>query len=208
MTDTSQFINLARKHWKYLLQGGTWIMVLLGSFILEPPHWIPQEQKVWFHLSHFTVSALIGLMFIPMTRWSLRRHTWWWWLVAVLFLVSGILFLFNYQDLRVDWTRSYDKKRVVIGSTYTDDAIGHRERVFTAQSRYPSDEELIMDYAGDINSIWSPDETRRRNLVLAGFYLATISLFALGIMALVQALACNTQNRAPRRVAASVGEEH
>jgi hypothetical protein len=165
-------------------------MVVLGSFVLPPPLWDFKEDSVWFHFAHFLVSALIGLLFVPMIAWADRRHSWRWWWVTAVSLSVGIGMFFLYQSLRANWTRTYAGGRIVIGETYKQDALDYKQRFRTEHQRDLSDEELIMKSAGDTKSIWQEKEMRRRRLSLAGVYMAIISLFAISIITLIQALYC------------------
>lgn len=185
--------EVTRKQWKYLLQFGAWIMLILGSFVLPPPVWDFKEDSVWFHVTHFVVSALVGLVFLPMISWSGREHRWHWWAVAVLLLVLAIISFFFYMSIRANWTAPYSGSRIVIGNTYKKDALAYKDKVRREQNREISDEELIMDSAGDVKSIWDDEEMRRRRLIFAAVYMAVTALFALTILTLIQALYCNTQ---------------
>lgn len=184
-----------RTHWQILLQGGVWIMTLLSSFVLPPPLWDFKEDAIWFRFVHFLVSALIGLLFIPMRSWSEQKHQWTWWWITALALVIGIFVFFEYQSLRAHWTRGYGGERIVVGQTYTEDALEYKRTVRTKDQREISDEELIMDYAGDTEQIWKAGEIRSHRLILAAVYMGSISLFAIIIMTLVQAIYCSTRNK-------------
>ena len=168
-------------------------MVMLGSFVLPPPIWDLKEDSVWYHFAHFLVSALIGLMLILMSTRSARRYTRLWWGVCVSVLIAGTVIFFIYQSLRADWTVRYSGERVVVGERYTQGAEVYREQIRSEQRREISDEEIVMDYAGDTESIWEKGSIRHRRLLIAGVYIVSLSLFAATILTLIQALYCNSQ---------------
>jgi hypothetical protein len=192
------FSKYLKKNWGHLLKVSTWIIVILSSFVLPPPIWDFKEDSVWYHFAHFLVSALIGLMFIPMSARSARRYTRFWSWVCVVVLLMGIVTFFTYQALRANWTVKYSTERVVTGDRYTKEAENYRGQVKSEQRREIPDEELVMDYGGKTESIWEKDSIRRRRLIIAGVYIASLSLFAATIITLIQALYCNSLKRQPR----------
>jgi hypothetical protein len=195
--------EFTRRQWKYLLQIGAWIMLILGSFVLPPPIWDFKEDAIWFHFTHFVVSVLVGLVFLPMNSWSGRQHRWWWWTLASVFLVLGIIVFFVYLSLRGQWTAPYSGGRVVIGTTYKPEAIAYKTKIRNEEKREISDEELIMDSAGNRSSIWDDTEMHRRRLFFGAVYMAAISLFALTMIAVIQALYCSTRPKRRKAILAS-----
>lgn len=195
MKNLSTINALIRKNWRYLTQVGAWVMALLAGFVLPPPLWDLRQHSVWFRFSHFMVSALVGLMFIPMSTWSAKRHRRGWAIVSATALVVGIVLFFGYQALRDGWTTAYAGGRIVVGETYTSEALAYKAKVYAEEKRIIPDDELVMDSAGKTETIWQVGELRRRALVLAGVYVGTIAFFALGIVTLIQALYCNSRRR-------------
>lgn len=193
MKNLSALNALIRKNWRYLLQIGAWLMAVLASFVLPPPLWDLRQHPVWFRFSHFLVSALVGLMFIPMSAWSAKRHRRGWAIVSASALAVGVALFFGYQALRDSWTTAYAGGRIVVGETYTGDALAYKAKVFAEEKRVIPDDELVMDSAGKTETIWAVGELRRRALIIAGVYVATIVFFALGVITLVQALYCNSK---------------
>ncbi len=175
-----------KNRWQRLLQFGTWVMAVLASFILTPPIWDFKEDAVWFRFSHFIVAALAGLLFLPISKWSARKYRSKWWAFTAVCLALGTAVFFLYQSLRAAWTTAYHDSRIIIGRTYTQDAVDYKAKELADNKRNIPDEDLVMDYAGDTKSIWKEEEIHQRRLLLAGVYVALISLFALGVMALIQ----------------------
>lgn len=186
--DLATLLKNAKTNWRRLLQASTWIMVILGSFVLVPPIWDFKEDAIWFRFTHFIVAGVIGLLFFPISTWSGRRYRVKWWISTIICLILGIIFFFQYQSLRSAWTIEYFGNRVIVGRTYTQDAYDYKAKILKEQKRSIQDEELIMDYAGDTKSIWIEEEIRRRRLIVASLYVALISLFAISIITLIQAI--------------------
>jgi hypothetical protein len=173
-------------------------MVMLSDFLLPPPVW---NYKIWYRFAGFFVSALVGLLFIPTSRFSRREHTVPWLCVTLLALGLGVVFFFEYQSLGAAWTRAYAANRVVIGQTLTQSAADYKLRLLNEDGREVSDEELIMDSAGDIGSIWDPNEIRHHSIILAGVYLCNISLLATSVITLVQTQYCASRRSAAKKSA-------
>jgi hypothetical protein len=182
------FVATVRTNWKVLLQAGTWVLALVGAFVLPPPVWDAADDIPWLRFAHFLAAALTGLLYIPTKRFSAKRHLRGWFATSVVLLVSATALLFAYQATRANWTRPYHRHRVVVGSTYTDDALAYRAKIRAAEQREISDDDLIMDYAGAVESIWLPAEVRSRRLGLAAIYILLIVLFTAFVISLVQAL--------------------
>lgn len=187
------WLKTVESKWSILLQGSTWIMVLLAGFVLEPPVWDFQQNLIWYRFAHFVVAVVVGLAFIPVTRWSTSRDTWRWFIVSVVLLVAGVGSFFGYQTARETWTVEYAKKLVIVGSTYTIDALAYKERVKMEENREVSDKDLVMDAAGNREKLWDVQEIRARGRILGGLYILTVALFALTIISVIQAVYCNLQ---------------
>jgi hypothetical protein len=185
-------IGKQRMVWKSLLQAGTWALALIGSFVLPPPVWNLLEVKSWYHFTHFFVSALIGLLLIPMKVWSARQHTWLWWGIAVAIFIGSTISFLNYQHLRQVWTVRYTSQwRVVKGIQYSADAKAYIQHCIETQGYRPTDEELVMDYGGKSEEVWLREELEPRQLRIAYQYIATLTLFVLLLLTVVQAMACS-----------------
>jgi hypothetical protein len=192
-------VKTVRQKWQYLLQGSAWIMTLLAGFVLTPPIWDFEQHLIWYRFTHFIVAALIGLMFIPITRWPNKRYTSRWALFTLILLILGVVLFFQYQSLRDDWTVAYDKKPVIIGKTYSRDALNYKEMVKGEENREVSDRELVMAAAGRTENLWNIEELHRRGRILAAVYVGSIAIFTVAIISLIQALYCNS--KPGRRVA-------
>lgn len=187
-----------KKKWRTLLQLGALIMTIVGSFVSPPPVWDFKEDAVWFRFAQFFVTALVGLAIIPMTSHSERRHARLWWIICAIALVLGAVVFFQYQNWRAVWTVNYSGTRIVIGEKYKKDAADYKAKIYAEEKREISDEDLVMDYAGDTQAIWDKNDIQRRRLVLAGTYIFSVSVFALMIITLIQALYCNAKPKQAR----------
>jgi len=188
MIDLKQLLTRMRRSWRLLLQGSTWLMAVLSTFVLSPPIWNVNEDLVWQRFTHFIVALLVGLSFFPISIWSKRKYRRGWWILTVTLAILSVISFFYYQSTRAEWSVDYAGQRVVIGKTYTKDALDYKAEVLSKEKRLITDEELIMNYAGDLKSIWVAEELRQRRLALAAIYIALISFLAASIISLIQAL--------------------
>jgi len=99
------------------------------------------------------------------------------------------------QHLTLAWTALYDEQKVVIGSVYTAQGLS-----YTEQNPKISCDELIFQFKGVIENIWTRESINRRRLVLAATYVSCLPLFTICLIAVVQAIQCGGKP-AKRRVA-------
>jgi hypothetical protein len=180
------WLQQARKSWVVLAQGLLWVCGILGGFLLPPPVSLQAgEEKIWLRLGQFIIAFVLGLAFFAGLRWRQLHHALWWYGAALLLLLAGIGMFFRYQQLTLAWTENYAGAKVVIGSDYTPVAMDYAK-----QHPGISCADLLMDFAGATESIWTRDSIRRHRLILAGTYIVCMPLFALCLIALVQGIQC------------------
>ena len=195
-SDIQKWLQQSRKSWLVLAQGALWVGGVLGGFLLPPPVGIlPSDEKIWLRLGQFIVAVVLGLIFFAAQRWNQPRHALKWCGVALLLLAVGLAAFFRYQQLTLAWTGIYDGDKVVIGSEYTPHGQSYVE-----QNPKISCEELISDFAGKTEDIWTHASISRRRLMLAATFESCLPLFTICLIAVVQAVQCGGA-RKPRRKA-------
>jgi hypothetical protein len=178
--------------WKKLLPAATLIIGVVGNFWHEPPPGLGAESsKSITYFSQFIVTVLIGLMVLPMLKWSGRKtHAYLWGKIAVIALIAGITAFFSYQYLSDEWTFRHNDKILYIGSVPREDV-----KEFIQRNPGLSHSELL-EYAGwDPRNIWTEKSLHRRRLILTGVYVLCTPLFAIAIMAVAQVLYCSNKKR-------------
>jgi hypothetical protein len=165
-----------------LIQAGTAVLGIVGSFVLPPPVSIAGEP-LWRRLAQFVAAVLIALMFVATRRVRSRGRALWWW-VALAGLGLAVLGAFGYDHLTRAWSCSYDGSRVIVGDEYTQQ--GREQR---RQDPSAACETLIQNFAGHIEDIWLSDGIRRRQSILAAVYVGAVALFTICIVAVVEAMA-------------------
>jgi hypothetical protein len=169
-----------------LAQGGLWIGGILGGFLLSPPVGVSAaDEKIWLRLGQFIIAVVLGLVFFAARRWSQPRHALWWGATALVFLAIAVGAFFRYQHLTLAWTGLYDEQKVVIGSVYTAQGLSYTEK-----NPKISCDELISDFKGLTQNIWTRESINRRRLILAATYVSCLPLFTICLIAVVQAIQC------------------
>lgn len=188
-SETKKWVQGTRKSWVVLAQAGLWIGGILGGFLLPPPVGVnAAEEKVWLRLGQFIIAVVLGLVFFAARRWSQPRHALWWGAGALVFLAIAVGAFFRYQQLTLAWTGLYDEQKVVIGSVYTAQGLS-----YTQQNPKISCDELINDFGGLTENIWTRESINRHRLILAATYVSCLPLFTICLIAVVQAIQCGSK---------------
>lgn len=196
-SELEKWLQQSRKSWLGLAQGTLWLCGIFGGFLLPPPVGIlASDEKVWLRLGQFIVGVLLGLVFLATRQWKQPRHSLKWGATALLFLVFAVAVFFLYQQLTLAWTGIYEQERVVVGSVFTPQG-RNRAKETPAISR----DELIFEFSGVTENIWTRESINRRRLGLAATYESCLPLFTICLLAVVQAIQCASQlpKRRPRR---------
>jgi hypothetical protein len=190
-SEISKWLQQIRRSWLAFAQLAVWLGGVLGGFLMPPPVGISAgEEKVWLRLGQFIVAVVLGLVFLAARRWNQRRHIVWWCGVALLSLSFAIGAFFRYQYLTLAWTGSYVGEKVVIGSVHTPQGLAYATR-----NPNVSRDDLIFDFAGKTEDIWTRDSINRRRLILAATYISCLPLFAICVIAVVQSVQCGSDQK-------------
>jgi len=170
-------------------------MSLLGGFLLPPPVGISKDdEKVWLRLAQFAVAVLFGLMFTAARKWNKKKHARWWvWTSATLLLFSVAAMVW-FQYISYSWTCRYNGKSVIIGTTYTIQG-----KYYVDRNPGISCEDLLEDFAGKPEDIWTRESINRHRIILAGTYISCVPLIAICIIGVVQALHITEKRKAESR---------
>lgn len=180
-----------KREWSRLAAFATWFALVIGAFLLPPPVGASQFGSGGriSKLAVVVTAVVVGLIAVPLVRWSAKRHTWRWWKAAALSLFISVVSFFAYEWLVTTWTCSYDSQRVVIGSELT----AHGREFVERHPQWITCEDWIMAHAGKVEEIWTRRSIDIRCIVLAFFYLVAWPLFALAIICALQAIHCNSR---------------
>jgi hypothetical protein len=122
-------------------------------------------------------------MFVAARVWNDRKHLRVWTIVAALLLVSAVVDFLFYQKLLSSRTCSYDSKIIPTGTVYTPHTLEYLQK-------HPgsSCENLLEDFAGKANEIWTTDSIEQSRMVLAAIYVSCLPLFTVCLVAVLQAV--------------------
>ena len=181
-----QWLQQARKNWGILIQGAVWVIGIIGTFLVPPPVGVSAgDEKIWLRLGQFIIAVVLGLVFFAAQRWNQKTHARWWCLLSLLFLLVSIGAFFQYQKLTYSWTGNYVGKRLVLGSVFTREGAAYTQKNPTI-----SCDDLLFDFAGKVDDIWTRDSINHRRLVLAATYVSCMPMFTICLIGIVQALQC------------------
>jgi hypothetical protein len=190
-SEIQRWLQQGRKSWVILAQGAAWLGGVLGGFLLPPPVGVSAgEEKIWLRLGQFVIAVVLGLVFFAARKWNQRRHALGWCGTALVFLLLAVGAFFRYQQLTMSWTGNYVGQKIVIGSAYTAQGLA-----YTATNPRISCDDLIFDFAGRAEDIWTRDSINGRRLVLAATYVSCLPLFAICLIAVVQSVQCGSRER-------------
>jgi len=182
----TQWLEHARKHWGTLAKGAIWVSSVVGGFWLPPSVGLTESaQKTWLFFARFISAVVVGLMLVTTVRWNRRSHTAGWWSLSFVSLLLAIFAYLGYQHLTDSWTLNYRGRTVLRGATYSPQAAHDRER-----NPGENDERLLDRFAGKAEDVWTADSVNVHRLYLGAFYIASVPLFAVCMMAVVQAISC------------------
>jgi hypothetical protein len=188
-----------KDRWNMLVTGAAVVGAALSGFVLPPP-FSADSVDPWVKLGGFLTAAMIGLFFVPMTKWKAKRFAWRWFGAAIALLLASVIVYFNYTAARDRHSVAYAGTRLVHGSTLRPDARQYRDRRAAENAGAYSDAELLMDHAGAVDDVWDPADRPSLERQLAALYLLTLLLFGLALVTVVQTTYCvtTTNARKPR----------
>ncbi len=159
-------------------------MGIVGGFVLPPPIGIsPEDEKIWQRLGRFVVTILVGLLFIAARRWDKNKHFRGWTIAAGAWLVLAVVAFLGYQSLLSSHTCTHVSKRLVIGTVYTPQGLTYVQKNPGISCR-----DLLDDFAGKPDDIWTEESIHRNRMILAEVYISCLPLFAICLMAILQAV--------------------
>ena len=170
-----------------LTQGALWLCGILGGFLLPPPvGFSTSDDKIWLRLGQFVIAVMLGLVFLTTQRWNQPRHSLRWGGAAAVSLAIAVTAFFCYQQLMLAWTCNYGGDKTVIGSVFTPHGLSYRQK--NPEISY---DELVGDFAGRTDEIWTRESINRHGLILAATYVSCLPLFTICLIAVVQAIQCS-----------------
>jgi amino acid transporter len=191
----SQWLKNQLGRWGVLVQGSVWVLGTVGAFLLPPPiGLIGGDEKGLAKVAQFIISVVLGLAFVAGRRWKNRKHLARWSLASAGLLVVSICCFLAYQYLLYSFTCKYNGQAVIIGTSYTQQGA-----YYTHENPGEACDDLLDDFAGRAEDIWTKDSITRCRLALAFTYILCIPVFTISMIAVVQAIYILKPRRASAR---------
>jgi hypothetical protein len=129
-------------------------------------------------------TGVVAIVLVAGVIWSAPQHQLGW-LIAVLLLVLAAILVFMFYDRAVGrFTCQYNNNRVVIGDRLTTQAAQHSQAL-----RMTSCSELLAEFAGNVEDVWTLDSRIHASTVLSSLYVSAIGVLASMLVAITQLLA-------------------
>jgi hypothetical protein len=181
VTNPQNQLGKWRGKWGYLARIAAWILSIIGGLFTPLPAIEPEGSEAWVRLGFFVTASITGFALIAFQRWSVSKHGQLWVIVSATAFGIGLLLAFNYSHSIAAWTKPFNGKRFVIGSTLSE---GGKKLL----ERYPhSPPEVLLGYGtGRPLNIWSSDEIRHRYVILSAMFLMGLLALSIFLISMVQ----------------------
>jgi hypothetical protein len=181
------------KRWNTLLSLATALCAIFSGFIIAVP--AGGGDNLWFRYGRFLVAVCIGLWFVPVHAWDLRRHRWGWWFIGALLAFCSLCGVVEYAQLVDRYTIQYwHNERIIAGETILPDAQRYLEKL-RIQRPSASVRDVLEASAGDPARVWEPSEIETRVKTITLMYLLNLLLLSGTVVAITQAAYCATRRK-------------
>lgn len=169
--------------WQSISVVGSWVIAVVGSFLLPLPEWTTGgENKSFTQFIYFIATVMAGFMLIY-TFVNKNKKTWLF--ISVISFIILIALFFTYSYKRENLTLKHASKDVVIGTVHQPDYEAKLQAVEKFK-RHKIDPKKILDYTGgDPTLIWtqeSIDSSRWTLILLLLFCYTASSIFLLSFV--------------------------
>ena len=192
-----------QKNWNLLFIVAGVIVTTLTKFAIPPAF---ATTSVYGEIdynafSKFMAGACIGLFLVPASFFNERRYSITWGLTAVCFLVAAVFIQFKYYHVLDDKTvwEEDSQQRYVIGDTYIPAAKAQIDSFTVSHPAVHITPEILIAGMGGADHIWPAREIRDNYKMIVRFFMATIILYALFIISLMQSLYCASRPKVRRK---------
>lgn len=181
MTDAPT-LTWVRGRWRALSAFGAVVVSLVTAAIHPPP---VGEARSHVAFGGFAAAVVTGLVYVLMQKRSRAMDTRAWWIAALVTILLTVAVNVTYASMWDRYVVEYAGSRHVVGSELTE--VG-RKWVETRGESAPQD--LLFAAAGQAELMWTPESIARNRRNFRLVYYACYPLFALSVLATVQAIHC------------------
>ena len=177
-----------KKQWTKLSKAAIWLVATTSAFLFPPPRDLSGPETSTVKFVTFAVAIIVALLTLVFRAYKQKKHTRVWAAVSIVFLLSGSVLYFAYDETAARHSVVYDGKRIATGSRYTALATDYK-RTRPALT----DTDLVQFSAGQPALVWTADSIRASARTMALQYAGAVIAFAVSLLAAVQAIECSAR---------------
>jgi bacteriorhodopsin len=175
-------LTWVKGRWRALSAFAAVVVSLVTAAIHPPP---VDEARSHVAFGGFAAAVVTGLVYVLMRKRSRAMDTRAWWIAALVTVLLTVAVNVTYASMWDRYVVEYAGSQHVVGSELTE--VG-RKWVETRGESAPSD--LLFAAAGQAELMWTPESIARNRRNFRLVYYACYPLFALSVLATVQAIHC------------------
>jgi hypothetical protein len=184
----------ARMNWVRLVQFASFALISVP--FLWPPPTAAAGTGTAKGAATLIATATIALVIAAGVLWPAASHRPYWAVAVLLLIVLSIVTYMFYDRAVSRYTCFYNDRRIVIGDRLTLQA-----RMHSAVLRNPSCSELIAEFAGNVEDVWTLESRIHASTVLSSLYVSVVGVLASMIVAVTQLLGLFFDTQSHRRAA-------
>jgi hypothetical protein len=170
------------KQWRPLSTGATFLVTLVGSFLIAPPF---GNSGTIVNLVRFLVAIAIAVLLLPFA--APPSQAMWKRLAAITLALTfgAVAALFVYWTADDAWVIDYFGARTVIGTELTDKG-AKLEKTLEREGHVVRNFDLLEGAAGDASLVWLEPGIRLHRFALVAMYLGLAVAFSLAAFSAIQ----------------------
>lgn len=180
--DLRALIRAARANWVLVAELATFILAAILPFLWPPPSQATDQGSAK-NIACVIATVVVALFIAAGLRWCSKRHQRPWFIVAILLLACFYSAYLSYDRVVNRFTCYYRNAPVVIGDRYTPQAFHHKTLLGLT-----SCSELLDEFAGKVEDVWTADSLAHASTVLLAAYVALVGTGAGMIVSAMQVL--------------------
>jgi hypothetical protein len=180
-TPLARTLTIAKQNWLRITQFASFI--LLAIPYLWPPPTAAADNGTAKGTAAVIAAAVVAIIIVAGVRWSAKEHHVAWLCTVAVLLISAIVVFMFYDRAVTRFSCEYNGHRIVIGDQLTPQAVMHSQAL-----RITSCVELLDEFAGNVEDIWTLDSRIHASTVLSSLYVAVIGALASMVVAVTQLL--------------------
>lgn len=181
--------NLTKKAFLGYLQLASWLLSVIGTFVISSPFDLPGNENVVAGYSKFFLAIFLALFSYPLFKYGKPAYAGKWWRLAIVLFIIGLLAVPGYLHILKTKTVYYEIGKgkfttMVVGNELSKEGQDAKKEI--ERTKVVATNKDIVDYFAiqsidDLQNIWSKGIELNNNLLLA---LHSLIIFLLGALLL------------------------